>query len=65
MQKFPWAFKRGQLLDVLIGESLSISKKGAKGARQSDALWSQTDRAPAAAGIGTEHGGVKGWGGVT
>lgn len=56
MQKFSWAFKPGQLLDVLIGESWSINKKGATGAGtlQSDALWSQTARAPAAAGIGSK-----------
>lgn len=56
MQKCSWAFKPGQLLDVLIGESWSINKKGAAGAGtlQSDALWSQTARAPAAAGISSK-----------
>lgn len=58
---------REQLLDVLIGKSRSINKKGAKGALQSDALWSQTGRAPSAAGIwpGAGMGGggkLRGWG---
>lgn len=65
MQKLPRAFMREQLLDVLIGKSRSINKKGAKGALQSDALWSQTGRTPSAAGIGPGAGmggGVKGVG---
>lgn len=68
MQKLPRAFTREQLLDVLIGKSRSINKKGAKGALQSDALWSQTGRAPSAAGIGPGAGmgggggKLRGWG---
>lgn len=62
MQTFPWAFKQEQLLDVLIGKSWSINKKGATGELRRDALRPQTGWATASAGISLEHEAIKGWG---